>query len=73
MTTLPKAAPPSFHLLAKPTGAMGNLDCEYGFFLSKEQLYPGSKFRMTDDLQETYIQVGPWRPELCMLRRRLDP
>lgn len=51
-----KNAPPSFHLLAKPTGAICNLDCEYCFFLSKEQLYPGSKFRMTDDLQETYIQ-----------------
>ena len=56
MTTLPKAAPPSFHLLAKPTGAICNLDCEYCFFLTKEQLYPGSKFRMADDLQETYIQ-----------------
>lgn len=56
MTTLPKATPPSFHLLAKPTGAICNLDCEYCFFLTKEQLYPGSKFRMTDDLQETYIQ-----------------
>jgi len=52
----PKSAPPSFHLLAKPTGAICNLDCEYCFFLTKEQLYPGSKFRMTDDLQETYIQ-----------------
>lgn len=53
---MPKKAPPSFHLLAKPTGAICNLDCEYCFFLTKEQLYPGSKFRMTDDLQETYIQ-----------------
>jgi uncharacterized protein len=56
MLTLPKNAPPAFHLLAKPTGAICNLDCQYCFFLSKEQLYPGSKFRMTDDLLETYIQ-----------------
>lgn len=56
MTTLPKNAPPAFHLLAKPTGAICNLDCQYCFFLTKEQLYPGSKFRMTDDLLETYIQ-----------------
>ena len=56
MLTLPKNAPPAFHLLAKPTGAICNLDCEYCFFLAKEQLYPGSKFRMTDDLLETYIQ-----------------
>lgn len=56
MPTLPKHAPPAFHLLAKPTGAICNLDCQYCFFLAKEQLYPGSKFRMTDDLLETYIQ-----------------
>jgi len=29
-------APPGFHLLAKPTGAVCNLDCTYCFFLSKE-------------------------------------
>jgi len=56
MLTLPKNAPPAFHLLAKPTGAICNLDCKYCFFLAKEQLYPNSKFRMSDDLLETYIQ-----------------
>jgi serine-type anaerobic sulfatase-maturating enzyme len=50
------AAPPSFHLLAKPTGAVCNLDCAYCFFLSKEMLYPGSRFRMADDLLETYLR-----------------
>jgi serine-type anaerobic sulfatase-maturating enzyme len=49
-------APPAFHLLAKPTGAICNLDCEYCFFLSKEMLYPGSRFRMAEDLLETYLQ-----------------
>ena len=39
-------APPAFHLLTKPTGAICNLDCKYCFFLSKEMLYPGSSFRM---------------------------
>lgn len=48
--------PRPFHLLAKPTGATCNLDCEYCFFLSKEMLYPGSRFRMADDLLETYIR-----------------
>jgi uncharacterized protein len=42
--------------MAKPTGAVCNLDCEYCFFLSKEMLYPGSRFRMAADLQETYIR-----------------
>ena len=54
--TLPKNAPPAFHLLAKPTGAVCNLDCKYCFFLSKEMLYPGSRFRMADELLETYIR-----------------
>ncbi len=52
----PGAAPPGFHLLAKPTGAVCNLDCTYCFFLSKEALYPGSKFRMADDVLELYIK-----------------
>ncbi len=51
-----RAGPPAFHLLAKPTGAVCNLDCAYCFFLSKELLYPGSRFRMADELLETYIR-----------------
>jgi uncharacterized protein len=51
------ASPPAaFHLLAKPTGAVCNLDCAYCFFLSKEMLYPGSRFRMADELLESYIR-----------------
>jgi len=42
--------------MAKPTGATCNLDCEYCFFLSKEMLYPGSRFRMAEELQEAYIR-----------------
>ena len=51
-----QGAPPAFHLLAKPTGAVCNLDCSYCFFLSKEMLYPGSRFRMADELLETYLR-----------------
>jgi serine-type anaerobic sulfatase-maturating enzyme len=53
---LPPAAPRAFHLLAKPTGAVCNLDCTYCFFLSKEMLYPGSRFRMADDLLDAYLR-----------------
>lgn len=49
------AQPRPFHLLTKPTGAICNLDCEYCFFLSKEMLYPGSRFRMADELLEAYL------------------
>ncbi|MBP1705159.1 MAG: chuR [Chloroflexi bacterium] len=52
----PAEGPPGFHLLAKPTGATCNLDCSYCFFLSKEMLYPGSRFRMADDLLQEYIR-----------------
>jgi uncharacterized protein len=53
---LPPAAPPAFHVLTKPTGAVCNLDCTYCFFLSKEALYPGSRFRMSDETHEQYIR-----------------
>jgi uncharacterized protein len=52
----PRIAPPAYHVLAKPTGAICNLDCEYCFFLAKEALYPGSRFHMSDELLETYIR-----------------
>lgn len=51
-----KLLPPRIHVLSKPTGAICNLDCSYCFFLDKEELYPGSKFRMTDEVLETYIR-----------------
>ncbi len=51
---LTRSAP--FHLLAKPTGPICNLDCEYCFFLSKEALYPGDRFRMSDELLDTYLR-----------------
>ncbi len=52
----PKNAPTSFHVLSKPSGATCNLDCTYCFFLSKEKLYPNSRFRMSDETLETYIR-----------------
>jgi uncharacterized protein len=42
--------------MAKPTGSACNLECDYCFFLQKERLYPGSSFRMTDEVLETYIR-----------------
>lgn len=50
-----EGTPGAFHLLAKPTGPICNLDCEYCFFLFKEMLYPGDRFRMADEMLETYI------------------
>ncbi len=46
----------AFHVMAKPTGAKCNLSCDYCFFLKKEELYPGSSFRMSDEVMERYIR-----------------
>jgi len=56
MTQTPPRKPAAFHVLAKPTGAICNLDCAYCFFLSKEKLYPGSSFRMTEEVLEEHIR-----------------
>ena len=42
--------------MAKPTGSACNLHCDYCFFLKKEKLYPGSSFRMSDEVHESYIR-----------------
>lgn len=47
---------PLFHVMAKPTGAACNLDCAYCFFLKKDRLYPGSRFRMSDEVLESYVR-----------------
>ncbi len=48
--------PQAFHIMAKPTGSACNLHCNYCFFLKKEKLYPGSNFRMSDEVHEAYIR-----------------
>jgi uncharacterized protein len=48
--------PKAFHIMAKPTGSACNLNCDYCFFLKKEKLYPGSDFRMSDQVHEAYIR-----------------
>ena len=42
--------------MAKPAGARCNGRCDYCFYLSKEHLYPGSSFRMPDQVMESYIR-----------------
>jgi uncharacterized protein len=48
--------PLAFHLMVKPTGAACNLNCSYCFYLGKKSLYPGSRFRMTDGVLESYTR-----------------
>lgn len=55
-TTDSTTVPPGFHVMLKPRGAICNLDCHYCYFLSKEMLYPGSRFRMADALLAEYTR-----------------
>ena len=51
----PDKAPPSFHVLVKPTGAACNLACAYCFYLDKSAFYAGGSFRMSNEVLEQYI------------------
>ena len=42
--------------MAKPRGSACNLNCSYCFFLKKQTLYPGSSFRMTEEVHEAYTR-----------------
>ena len=45
----------AFYVMAKPTGAACNLRCAYCFYLGKQAIYPGSSFRMSQEVMESYI------------------
>lgn len=49
-------SPPAFHVMLKPRGAICNLDCEYCFYLIKEELYPDGAFRMSDEVLENFTR-----------------
>lgn len=43
--------------MAKPSGAICNLDCRYCFYLDKESLFePGTRFRMGEEVLTAYIR-----------------
>ncbi|MFB3168678.1 anaerobic sulfatase maturase [Neobacillus sp. 179-C4.2 HS] len=45
-----------FHILAKPSGPICNLDCHYCFYTEKEAFFTGtSKFRMSEEIIEVFI------------------
>ncbi len=45
-----------YHVMLKPRGAICDLDCEYCYYLKKEELYAGSSFRMTDEVMEAFTK-----------------
>lgn len=42
--------------MAKPMGAICNLDCTYCFYLEKENLYPGSNFKMSEQVLDEFVK-----------------
>jgi uncharacterized protein len=45
-----------FQVMAKPMGAICNLDCHYCYYLKKEFLFPeGNAFQMSDEVLERYV------------------
>lgn len=46
-----------FHVLAKPSGPLCNLECGYCFYLEKKALYSeATSFRMSDEVLERFIE-----------------
>lgn len=48
--------PRAFHVMTKPRGPICNLNCGYCYYLAKEQMYPGSDFRMSDEVLESFTR-----------------
>ncbi len=44
------------HVVAKPTGPLCNLNCEYCFYLEKQALFGANgKYRMSDEVLSSFI------------------
>lgn len=49
--------PSPFHIMTKPIGPICNLDCQYCFYLEKEELYPGTtKWSMSPEVLDRYVR-----------------
>jgi len=56
-TTNPRKNLGGLHVMSKPIGPICNLDCEYCYYLHKEELYPsGEKWKMSPQTLDTYIE-----------------
>ncbi len=53
---MPACNLPAFNLMAKPGGPRCNLSCQYCFYLGKGELYPESRFHMSDKVLEEYTR-----------------
>ena len=56
-TPAPTFAEQPLHVMTKPIGPICNLDCEYCYYLHKEELYPsGEHWRMPEETLDSYIR-----------------
>jgi uncharacterized protein len=51
-----RPVPRAFHIMTKPRGPICNLNCAYCYYLPKEQMYPDSEFRMSDEVLESFTK-----------------
>ena len=57
MNTTVEKTTTNFHMLAKPSGPICNLDCHYCFYTEKEALFkPKTPFRMSEETLENFIK-----------------
>ena len=57
MNTTVEQTNTNFHMLAKPSGPICNLDCHYCFYTEKEALFkPKTPFRMSEETLENFIK-----------------
>ena len=52
----PHWQPPAFQVMVKPVGPVCSLACDYCYYLSKKKLFPGSDFRMPENLLEDFTR-----------------
>ena len=67
----PPFAEQGLHVMTKPIGPICNLDCEYCYYLHKEELYPsGERWRMPEHTLSEYI---PGLKDSILHRQVLTP
>lgn len=56
-----------FNVITKPIGPVCNLDCDYCYYLEKENLYPKTQnFRMSEQVLETFTRQNIYSQPVYM-------
>lgn len=72
-----QTAEKNFHIIAKPSGPLCNLDCHYCFYTEKEALFSGRpSYQMSDEVLENFIEnyiKGQQAPEVPFVWQGGEP